>query len=99
LVEPDIKVMVFSDDIDGAMKFLPQTDRFYFARRDKHYMTDFKLMKQCRSFITANSSFSHMAAILGEHPDKKIIMPRRWFGSQAGGMSMEGQYPESAIVI
>lgn len=94
----DMKVIVFSDDLDGAMSFLPQTERFYFPRRDKHYMTDFKLMKQCRHFITANSSFSLMAAILGEHADKKIVCPFKWFGAQAGGMRFDG-YPSNAIIL
>jgi len=43
-------------------------------------LEDFKLMKRCRNFIIANSSFSAMAAILGEHPEKKVVSPSRWFG-------------------
>lgn len=61
------------------------------------YIEDFKLMKRCRSFITANSSFSAMAAILGEHPEKKIIMPKLWFGT-AANIKFDG-YPEGAIII
>jgi hypothetical protein len=58
-------------------------------------------MKRCKSFITANSSFSFMAALLGDHPDKKIIMPSRWFGPQmpAMGFTTDDIYPEGAIVI
>ncbi len=62
-----------------------------------HYINEFALMKKAKSFITANSSFSLMAAILGNHPDKKIICPKRWFGSQAS-IKFEG-YPENSIVI
>lgn len=63
----------------------------------KSYLEDFAMMKRCKSFITANSSFSYFAALLGEHPDKKIIMPRRWFGEAAGGMQIE--YPREAVVL
>lgn len=64
----------------------------------KSYLEDFAMMKRCKSFITANSSFSLFAAILGEHPDKKIVCPRRWFGEAAGGMRFEG-YPSGAIIL
>lgn len=97
LLPGDMKVIVFSDDIDAAMNFLPQDERFYFPRCDKHYIEDFVLMKQCKHFITANSSFSLMAAILGEHPDKKIVCPERWFGTQAG-IWFSG-YPKDAIIL
>lgn len=64
------------------------------------YIDDFKLMKRCKSFICANSSFSFMAALLGEHPDKKIIMPSRWFGSQMPPeFETKDIYPEGAVII
>jgi hypothetical protein len=37
-------------------------------------------MKRCRHFIIGNSSYSAMAAILGEAEDKKVVAPRPWFG-------------------
>jgi hypothetical protein len=61
------------------------------------YLQHFAFMKKCKSFITANSSFSFMAALLGEHPEKKIVMPKRWFGTQAD-ITFDG-YPKEAIVI
>jgi hypothetical protein len=95
------KYLLFSDDIKGAVeKFGSNGWTFDFSRMkdSTSYIEDFRLMKRCKSFITANSSFSAMAAILGEHPEKKIICPRRWFGAAAGSMSFDG-YPENAIVI
>jgi hypothetical protein len=40
-------------------------------------------MKSCRYFVIANSSYSAMAAILGEAKDKRVIAPRPWFGPAA----------------
>lgn len=98
---PDDRIYVFSDDMEKAMQLLPQDNsKYYFSRRDKMYIEDFKLMKRCKHFITANSSFSFMAALLGEHPDKKIVMPSRWFGSQMPSeFDTKDIYPEGAIII
>jgi len=79
---PDYKISVFSDDMAKAMEWLPQDNyRYYFPRRDKGYIHDFKFMKAHKHFITANSSFSSMAAMLGEAPDKIVVQPSRWFGN------------------
>jgi hypothetical protein len=41
-----------------------------------------------------------MAAILGEHPENKIICPKRWFGSQMPAeFNTDDIYPEGAIII
>jgi hypothetical protein len=87
--------IVFSDDIEAAKKmFGYRYDLLYFCDT---YIESFKLMKKCKSFITANSSFSFMAALLGDHPEKKIVMPKRWFGTQAN-ITFDG-YPKEAVII
>jgi hypothetical protein len=96
---PGAYFIVFSDDSEAAynmIKSIIPTNRFYTTAGD-NYLYDFADMKRCKSFITANSSFSFMAALLGEHPKKKIVMPKRWFGKQAD-ISFDG-YPKEAIVI
>lgn len=94
--------MIFSDDKAEAYKVMAKFISLPMLSicsndTDGSYLKDFRLMKRCKSFICANSSFSYMAALLGEHPEKKIIMPRRWFGSSAG-ISFGG-YPENAIIL
>lgn len=74
------KFLVFSDDIGAAMEmFGPSME---YARGN--YIDDFRRLRRCKSFIIANSSYSAMAAILGEHPEKQVIAPRPWFGKAAG---------------
>jgi hypothetical protein len=99
----ETRFIVFTDDVDAWYKM---QNEFMFPRvtceiavfgSHNSYLDSFKLMKRCKSFITANSSFSFMAALLGEHPEKKIIMPERWFGKQAN-ISFDG-YPKEAIII
>lgn len=93
--------VLFSDDLKKAESMiggLITGAGMTFEVFSGNYIEDFRAMKRCKSFITANSSFSAFAAMLGEHPDKKIIMPSRWFGEAAGGMKSY-IYPEGAIII
>lgn len=100
---PNSKFMVFSDDWEKISNMFvsvygsdPKGERFIYVSGD--YLTSFKMMKKCKSFITANSSYSLMAAILGEHPEKKIVCPKKWFGDVAG-ITGKDCYPENAIII
>jgi hypothetical protein len=70
-----------------------------FVWPDGDYIQQFRFMKRCKHFITANSSYSLMAAILGDHPEKKIICPKLWFGEAAGGLDATDCYPENAIIL
>lgn len=88
--------LVFSDDSYAALQVLGKKG-FHYANENS-YLSDFALMKRCKHFITANSSFSYFAALLGEHQDKKIIMPRRWFGTAANGLTFDG-YHSNAIIL
>lgn len=94
---PGSAFLVFSDDVNKARGVLEKTNSEFI---NGNYVSDFKILKRCKSFICANSSFSFMAALLGEHPDKKIIMPSRWFGSQMPPeFDTKDIYPENTIVI
>jgi Glycosyl transferase family 11 len=94
---PGETIIVFSDDFEAAkIKF----EKFDVGLYHSNYINDFKNMKQCKHYICANSSFSLMAAILGEHPDKKIVCPSRWFGkSMPAEFTTDDIYPEGAIII
>lgn len=89
------KFLIFSDDIPEAKKMFGTGFEYSEGR---NYIEDFKLLKTCKSFIVANSSYSAMAAILGEHPEKQVIAPRPWFG-KAAAITGEDIYEPSWTVI
>ena len=80
------RYFVFSDDPDWARQNVhPPGETTYVSHntgRQDH--EDFRLMKHCRHFIIANSSFSWWAAWLGEALDKHVIAPRPWFATPHG---------------
>jgi len=55
-------------------------------------------MKRCKHFIIANSSFSAMAALLADHPDKKVVAPSKWFGPHVD-ISAKDIYHQNWIII
>lgn len=87
---------VFSDDI-AACKEMFGSDVEYSEGRD--YLDDFKLMKASARFVIGNSSYSAMAAILGEHPDKQVVAPRPWFGPRYAQITGEDIYSPTWKVI
>lgn len=92
--EPGTKFLVFTDDIPLAKEMFGTSVDYC----DANYLQSFKLMKSCRSFICANSSFSLMAAILADQPGKVIVAPQKWFGPNVG-LKTDDIYPENSIVI
>lgn len=92
---PDQPYLAFSDDIDGARKMFGE--KVDYANGD--YLDDFKRMKSCRHFIIGNSTYSSMAAILGEAKDKTVIAPRPWFGPKYTEITGEDIYGANWRVI
>lgn len=94
--------VIFSDDQDGAYEITKDTGFAIGQSGFTNYIDDFRFMKSCKHFITGNSSYSLMAAILGRHPDKRIICPSNWWGPGWGPNHKElckDVYPENAIII
>lgn len=92
---PEGKFLVFSDDVAACREMFGSEVEY--ATGD--YLDDFKRMKSCRHFIVGNSSYSAMAAILGEAKDKQIIAPRPWFGPKYTGITGEDIYGDGWIVL
>jgi len=96
---PDSKFLLFSDNVNSWFEMMGSLAKDVYVMGYKTYLEDFRKMKKCKSFIIANSSFSAMAAILADHPEKKVIAPKRWFGTQAGDMNWNDGYDKNWIVI
>ena len=84
------KFLVFSDDIPAAREMFG--DRCEYST-ETDYLNDFRLMKRCSHFIIANSSYSLMAAILSDNPEKQVVCPRPWFGAAYKGQLDERDIP------
>lgn len=97
----DQQFLVFSDDIPGAKElFRPLEGQHRIAYSEGlDYIQDFKRLKTCTSFIIANSSYSAMAAILGDAPDKQVIAPRPWFGLAAAPLTGEDIYDRGWLIV
>lgn len=94
---PGRKFLVFSDDIPACKAMFGDTVSY---SEGNDYLGDFRLMKRCHSFIIGNSSYSAMAAVLGDAPDKKIVAPHPWFGGPyLESLDAKDIYSEDWIVI
>lgn len=95
------KFILFSDEPNTAMAMLHSFDhKFAIAYSgESSYIDDFKLMKSCRHFIIGNSSYSAMAAILGEAKDKRVIAPAPWFGPKYTNITGRDIYCDDWKVI
>lgn len=81
---PDAQFYFFSDDISYVKNQFGNMPCFTYVNISKS-MTDFeemKIMKICKHFIIANSSFSWWAAWLGDFSKKLVICPKVWYSSQ-----------------
>lgn len=100
LFPKDTRFILFSDDVEGAMEMLSAyKDRIVLTDYGMNYIESFKLMKSCRHFIIGNSSYSAMAAILGEAKDKRVIAPSPWFGPKYTNITGRDIYCDGWTVI
>jgi hypothetical protein len=80
LIDNDYDLFIFGDDLAALGEMQPKIARsIIVSHSDLSAAEDLILMKKCRHFITANSTFSWWGAWLGEAPDKIVISPRQWF--------------------
>jgi hypothetical protein len=103
---PDLPVLVFSDDPN----FFHQLHAHLCSLGHKmannlvdlhnlNYLASFALMKKCKHFIIANSSYSAAAAILSESPDKMVVAPKTWFGPAYTNITAKDIYQPKWRVI
>ena len=105
--DDNLPVVVFSDSIEWCKKQeIFQGDRFMFSEpEDKHSdgalmpFIDMCLMSLCDHAIIANSSMSWWGAWLIQNPNKKVIAPSMWFGSDYADKDTKDLYCEDWTVI
>lgn len=74
----DLKVLIFSDDVDWAERQeIFQSERFLFSRNNNSAV-DLCMQTFCKYHIIANSTFSWWGAWLAN--SKKVVKPKLWFG-------------------
>ena len=83
------KIYVFSDDLDWCKENLSFGDYFI----DEEDDVCLYAMSLCRDNILANSTFSWWAAWLNENPNKKVVVPHRWFGDRLSGYKTRDLFP------
>jgi len=103
----DIPVLVFSDSIEWCkQQQIFDNGRFMFSEPDDKYgdgalvpYLDMCLMSLCDHAIIANSSMSWWGAWLIQNPNKKVVAPSMWFGSDYADKDTKDLYCEDWIVI
>ncbi len=71
---------IFSDDIEWVQENLniPDGISVIYVDNNNSSSDDMRLLSNCAHFIMSNSTFSWWGAFLGDHPDKKVYVPRYW---------------------
>jgi hypothetical protein len=94
---------LFSDQPEAARAKIPlQDERLTLVshnRGDEFAYADLWLMRQCRHFIIANSTFSWWGAWLGEREGTQIIAPGFEKRSGLSGWGFDGLLPERWIKL
>ena len=94
--EKKYKVLVFSDDIEWCKENFG--DGFIFIEGNPDYI-DMWIMSMCTHNVIANSSFSWWGAWLNTNPNKKVIAPEKWFGSELSHNDTKDLYPSTWNII
>lgn len=79
-------IHVFSDDIDWCrnnLSFPYPTQYVGNEHAGKKGEGHLELMRSCKHFVIANSSFSWWAAWLAPYPEKIVVAPKRWFANDS----------------
>ena len=77
----NLTIYVFSDDINWCKQQFQFTKNVVFIDESisNSAQVDFELMRNCKHFVIANSTFSWWPAWLAANHDKIVIAPKTWF--------------------
>jgi len=91
------KFLVFSDDTEWCKNNFPDLESKFFVIEDQSDIEDLALQTLCDSNIIANSSYSWWGAYLNTNPTKKVIVPKKWFGTAYSHYETKDMHPQSWI--
>ncbi|WP_175574468.1 alpha-1,2-fucosyltransferase [Algoriphagus marinus] len=86
------KVIIISDDILEAKKFLKELNHNMVFIND-NFIVDFIFLMKSDTLIIPNSSFSWWGAFLNKKPNKKVYAPKNWVGYNVGI-----EYPKGIMI-
>jgi hypothetical protein len=77
-------ILVFSDEIETARKYLQGLKGNIIYMEDNKDYEDLYLFTQCHDFICSNSTLSWWGAWLNEYEEKIIVCPKEWIRPGCG---------------
>ncbi len=92
---PDANAFVFADDLAWAHEAFRDWKGAVIVGPEWNgpaFMYKFFLMRSCRHFIIANSTWGWWAAWLGHFPEKIVVMPQQWFAGPIANDAASGLY-------
>ena len=75
----DVHFYIFSNDLKWCENNFSFTEHKTYIKHTETVFEDLELMSLCKGQIIANSSLSWWSAWINQHPNKKIIAPKKWF--------------------
>ncbi len=94
----DKTFFVLSDDISWCKDNFNFLENVIYCENNEDY-EDLYLMSLCSHNIIANSSFSWWGAWLNRNKNKKVIAPKKWFGSAKSNYITDDIYFENTIIL
>ncbi len=70
---------IFSDEIDWVKENWNFNGNIIFMHYANKDFEELEIMKHCKHFIIANSSFSWWAQYLSDNPQKIVVAPKKWY--------------------
>ncbi|MCI8471196.1 MAG: alpha-1,2-fucosyltransferase [Clostridia bacterium] len=70
---------IFSDEIDWVKENWKFKGNIIFMNYANKDFEELEIMKHCKHFIIANSSFSWWAQYLSDNPKKIVVAPKKWY--------------------
>lgn len=96
-----IKIYIFSDDIEWCKQEFASLDNVVFVDNliSVTPYADLELMRNCKYFITANSTFSWWGAYLADYDKKIIVAPKRWLVNDMANQRIVDALAKDCILI